>query len=220
MAPTDLLTSASAFLMTVMILSYLVGDNPAFRIAVHVFVGVAAGYVASVAWWQVLLPNMILPLLTGSSSSRVLLALPLLLSGLLLMKAWPPFTRLGSPPLGMLVGAAAAVAIGGAIQGTIVPQTAATLELLGPDTVGSIEHLLNGILVVVGVVATLAYFQFSAGIRKDGSVRRPVAVEVVAAIGGVFLAVSLGVLFAGAYSAALTAFIERLSFLGGMLGLS
>jgi len=60
----DLLTTGFAFLVTVVILSYLIGDNPVFRIAVHVFVGVAAGYVAAVAWWQVLLPDLMLPLVT------------------------------------------------------------------------------------------------------------------------------------------------------------
>jgi len=216
----DLLTSTSAFLVTVATLSYLIGDNPAFRVAVHLFVGVAAGYVASVAWWEVLLPNLLLPLLTGSTSARALLAVPLLLSGLLLMKAWPPFSRLGSPALAMLVGAAAAVAIGGAIQGTLVPQTTATLDVLGGPSPAPLERLVNGSLIVLGVVTSLAYFQFSAGVRKDGSVRRPVVLEAVAAIGGVFLAIALGVLYSGAYSAALTALIERLYFLAGVLGLA
>src|SRR3990170_5199413 len=99
----DLIASAVAFLFTVMILSYLVGDNPAFRIAVHVFVGVTAGYVAAVAWWQVLLPDLILPLVTGTAETRALLAVPLLLSGMLLMKGWPPLSRLGTPAMGMLV---------------------------------------------------------------------------------------------------------------------
>jgi len=44
-----------------------------------------------------------------------MLAVPLLLSGLLLMKGWPP-CRDWFACAGMLVGVAAAVAIGGAIQ--------------------------------------------------------------------------------------------------------
>jgi hypothetical protein len=45
-------------------------------------------------------------------------------------------------------------------------------------------------------------------------------VELAATIGGtVFIAVTLGVLFAGVYSAALTALIERLHFLWALVGL-
>jgi hypothetical protein len=88
----DFLAAIVAFLLTVMIFSYLVGDNPAFRIAVYIFVGVTAGYVAAVAWWQVLLPDLILPLIAGTAATRAMLAVPLLLSGMVLMKAWPlPF---------------------------------------------------------------------------------------------------------------------------------
>ena len=54
------------FLLTLMILSYLVGDNPAFRVAVYIFVGVSAGYVAAVAWWQVIYPKVFLALFSGT----------------------------------------------------------------------------------------------------------------------------------------------------------
>ena len=215
----ELISSLIAFMVTVMILSYLVGDNPAFRFAVHVLVGVAAGYVAVVAWWQVLLPDLILPLLTGTAATRALLAVPLLLSGMLLMKAWPPMSRLGAPAMGALVGIAAAVAIGGAVQGTLLPQVVATVEYMDSRNLDSLEGLANGLLVLVGVVTSLAYFHFSGRSRTDGSGRQPGLVEFMAGIGSVFLAITLGVLFAGVYSAALTALIERLHFMGSLFGL-
>lgn len=214
----DLLASIAAFLITIMILSYLVGDNPVFRVAVNVFVGVAAGYVAAVAWWQVLLPRLLVPLLAGPASSRAMLAVPLLLSGLMLMKAWPPLSRLGSPALGLLVGVASAVAVGGAIQGTLVPQLSATVNGMRLEHTRALEGLINGGFVLLGVIASLVYFQFSAGVRKDGSIGRSRLIELVAKIGGVFLAVTLGVLFAGVYSAALTALIERLHFMWTLFG--
>ena len=219
MISAEVIASLVAFLVTVMILSYLVGDNPAFRIAVHAFVGVAAGYVAVVAWWQVLLPNLILPLLTGAAATRALLAVPLLLSGMLLMKAWPPLSRLGAPALGVLVGAAAAVAIGGAVQGTLFPQVGATLETLDSQKLKSLEGLINGALVLFGVVTSLAYFHFSGRRHPDGSIRRFGVVELAAGIGSIFLAITLGVLFAGVYSAVLTALIERLHFMGSIFGI-
>jgi hypothetical protein len=214
----DLIAGVTAFLVTLMILSYLIGDNPAFRIAVHIFVGVTAGYVAAVAWWQVLLPDLILPLTTGSPATRAVLAVPLLLGGMLLMKGWPPLSRLGVPAMGVLVGVASSVAIGGAIQGTLFPQIGATLESINSWHMGSLEGIVNGLLVLVGMVSSLAYFHFSASVKPDGTVRRPGIVELVAGIGAVFLAITLGVLFAGVFSASLTALIERLSFIWSFFG--
>jgi len=216
---TEFLAAVVSFLLTLMVFSYLVGDNPAFKIAVYIFVGVTAGYVAAVAWWQVLLPDLIRPLMTGTPATRAMLAVPLLLSGMVLMKAWPPLSRLGAPAMGLLVGAASAVAIGGALQGTLLPQALATLDAVDVGRLTSTEALLNAILVFLGVMSSLIYFHFSARPHSDGSVRRLAPIEFIARIGGFFLAITLGVLFAGVYSAALTALIERLQFIGGFLGI-
>lgn len=215
----DLLAAVVAFLLTVMIFSYLVGDNPAFRVAVYAFVGVSAGYVAAVAWWQVLLPDLVQPLIAGPATIRAMLAVPLLLSGMILMRAWPPLSRLGAPAMGLLVGAASAVAIGGAIQGTLVPQVQDTLDSVDLSRQSSVEGIVNGLFVFIGVLTSLMYFHFTARRRTDGSIRRLAVISLMAQIGSVFLATTLGVLFAGVYSAALTALIERLYFVGSFLGI-
>jgi hypothetical protein len=215
----DLIAGVVAFLFTLMILSYLIGDNPLFRIAVYVFVGVSAGYVAVVALWQVLWPDLISPIISGSPMQRALLAVPLLLSGMLLMKAWPSLTRLGMPAMGLLVGVGAAVAVGGAVSGTLLPQINATITAFGVGKLTSIESVFDAVLILVGVAATLVYFQFSARTMADGSVRRFGLIELVAFVGSIFVAITLGVLFAGIYSAALTALIERLHFMGTFFGI-
>ena len=66
MTYTDLITGALSFFFTLLIFSYLLGDNPLFRIGTFIFVGIAAGYVAAVAWWQVIYPRLLYPLLTGT----------------------------------------------------------------------------------------------------------------------------------------------------------
>jgi len=80
----DWIWTAVGFLLTVCVLSYLFGDNPLFRLATSLFVGVAAGYAAVLLIYQVLLPRLVLPLLQGSLAERGLLVIPLALSGLLL----------------------------------------------------------------------------------------------------------------------------------------
>ena len=41
-----------AAILTFMVWSYLLGDNPAFRIAEHLFVGTAIGFAVLVAWFN------------------------------------------------------------------------------------------------------------------------------------------------------------------------
>jgi len=215
----DLIAGFVAFLLTLFIFSYLIGDNPLFRIAIYIFVGVSAGYVASVAWKQVIWADLFVPLLGG----RLLLVFPLILAALLLTRVSSRLTPLGMPTMALLVGVSAAVAIGGAVSGTLFPQIGATLNMFDSRSATSVQQwvglLINGAWILAGVTTTLVYFHFGARTKGDGSVRRFGLIEVIAFIGGIFIAITLGVVFAGVYSAALTAFIDRFHFFGTLIGL-
>jgi hypothetical protein len=66
-------------------------------------------------------------------------------------------------------------------------------------------------IALMATVLTLASFHFSASRAPDGTVKRNRILELVSLVGRIFVAITLGVLFAGVYMAALTAMIERLS---------
>jgi len=219
----DLIAGFAAFLFTLFIFSYLIGDNPLFRIAVYIFVGVSAGYVAAVAWRQVIWADLFYPLLTGTFTRQILLAVPLILSALLLTRVSPRLTVLGMPTMALLVGVSAAVAVGGAVTGTLFPQIGATINMFDSHSATSAAQfagmIINGAWILVGVTTTLVYFHFGARTTSDGSVRRFGLIELIAIIGSIFLAITLGVLFAGVYSAALTAFIDRFHFIGTLFGM-
>ena len=208
----DLVTGIFSFLLTLMILSYLIGDNPAFRVAVYIFVGVSAGYVAAVAWWQVLYPKVFVPLLTGSFLERLLALIPLVLGVLLLMKLSPRTAWLGTPSVAFLVGVGAAVAVGGAVVGTLLPQTQASFNVFNPTsaTESWLARLFFGAIMLVGTITTLVYFHFGAKATAGGPQRSKLVVWL-AWIGQVFIAITLGVLFAGVFAASMTALIERLN---------
>ncbi len=211
MLPVDLIWTIVGFVLTLMILSYLFGDNPLFRLATYLFVGVAAGYVLVVVVQQVLLPKLVAPLFQGQLWGFV----PLLLGVLLLMKLSPRLAKLGNIPLAYLVGVGAAVAISGAILGTIATQLRATIGLFGLRGAPSpITQLLEGVFFLVGTVSTLIYFQFGEKEKKKGvPQKRSLPMRILAGLGQIFLAITLGALFAGVFTAALTALVERLDFL-------
>jgi hypothetical protein len=175
-------------------------------------VGVSAGYVAVVVIYQVLWPRLIIPMLQGGTTERLLLVFPLVLSLLLLAKAAPRLASLGSLPMAYLVGVGAAVAIGGAIFGTLSGQIRGAAQPFNLQAANAgWPRVLEGLLALVGTVGTLAYFQFGASSRAaQPAAQRGPLVEILAQVGKVFIAITLGAIFAGVYSAALTALIDRL----------
>ena len=221
----DLITGALSFLFTLMIFSYLIGANPLFRIGVHIFVGVSAGYIAAIAFWQVLWARLIYPLIDASTSpmDKAFLAVPLLLSVLILMKVSPRLAGLGSVAMAFLVGVGAAVTIAGAVSGTLIPQMLGTINafdmnLAAAQNINVFEALLNGAFILAGVIFSLSYFHFGAKPQSDGSMRRLGFIEIMAWVGRIFIGITLGAIFAGLYSAALTAFIERINSLINFIG--
>ncbi len=218
----DLITGLLSFLITVLILSYLAGDNPAFRLAIHAFIGVAAGYVALVVFRQVILDKLFLPLLTGTMLERVLLVFPLVMSLLLMAKASARFEWMGRPVVAFLVGVGAASSVAGAILGTFFPQFLASVALFDKQNLliqgNGIGNLVTGIFALLGTIATLAYFQFSVVGSNKQNGNRGWFMQLVALLGQVFISITLGVIFAGVLTAAITALVERAQSLVMFLG--
>jgi hypothetical protein len=216
MTQADLIWSIVGFLLTVMIFSYIFGDNPLFRLAAYLFVGVTAGFVTITVITQVLVPQLWLPLVSGSLTGRLIALVPLALSLVLLLKIFPPFARFGNIPMAYLVGAGAAILIGGAVLGTLFPQIIGTVNLFDLGTaannqISPVIQFVNALLVLAGAATALFFFYFGAKTSPNQPPRRNPLVEGLARVGQVFIGITLGALFAGVYSSALTALIERIS---------
>ena len=211
----ELISALVGFLLTLMVFSYLIGDNPLFRIAVYLFIGVSSGYAATVIVNYVLLPRFG-SLQSNNPNQFVLAIIPLLFGVTLLAKLSPRIAWIGSFAMAVLVGVGAAVAIGGALLGTLMPQLGAAIDTFDVRSAGGglqvASKLLQGVVMLGGTVFTLASFHFTAGRASDGAPKRNSIIEGIAWVGRLFIAITLGVLFAGVYVSALTAMIERWSF--------
>ena len=217
MAWFDWIGAFLGFVFTLLIFSYLIGDNPLFRITVHIFIGVSAGFAAVIAILNVIIPRLIEPLFSTSGGEQFLALIPLTLAVLLLFKISPRFAFIGNLPVSYLVGVSAAAAIGGAVTGTLIPQVSASINLLDLQTNQGIDatlglRIVNGIIILVGTIATLAYFQFGRGSKSAEKPQIQIWIEGLGQIGQVFIAITFGFLFAGIFSAALTALIGRVLF--------
>jgi hypothetical protein len=207
----EIISAAVGLILTLLVFSYLIADNPLFRMTVYLFIGTASGYAATVIWQYVLVPKLIVPLLTSDPNQLALAIVPLILGLSLLAKLFPRIAGVGNFAMAILVGVGAATALGGAVLGTLIPQARAAIDALDFRSTGNFFTLVEGAVMLVGTVVTLGYFQFSAGRAPDGTVKRNVFFEFIAWVGRIFIAITFGVLFAGVYMAALTAMIERLS---------
>ena len=208
--------------LTLMVFSYIFGDNVLFKLATHIFVGVAVGYAMIVVWHQVFYPAF--------SSGNVASVLPaLILCVLLIFKLRPTqggvTNALGSLALAFVLGVGVALAIGGALVGTLLPQISAMVNISlnpnhYPDTENEVGLVLwlNNIIMVLGAIGTFFYFTFT--VRSQGFLGglREGFVRFWAGMGRLMLIFTLGALFANAFSSRVALLVSRLQFLAGLFG--
>ena len=222
MISATLVWTVVGFLLTVMVLSYLIGDNFFFRLAAYLLVGLTAGYLTVLLINQVLWPHLIQPLTTGAWPEVLWLVVPAVLSLLLLLGQIPRFSGVARVPLAFLVGLIAALAIGGAVFGTLVPQARAVIDGFDPAQWYEIPEriwlrITDAFVMLLGAVSVLSYFHFGGKLKpkkSEDEQKRPAGLEGLSKVGQVFLGITLGSVFAGVFSTALLALIDRLAFLG------
>jgi len=115
------------------------------------------------------------------------------------------------------LGAGSAFAIGGAVVGTILPQSLSTIDLF--DLRSGENNLVEGLIILTGTVTTLMYFYFGAKFENGKPIRRAGWIEAVARVGQVFLFITLGSIYAGVFITAITALVERIQTLWNLFSL-
>lgn len=204
-----------AALLTLGVLSFVLGDNPFFRLAEYLFVGIAAGYAASLAWSNVLWPR--LRLLLVDPAGYWYYGLFFALGVCLLARGIKPISTLGNLPLGVLFGTGAALALGGVITGTLLPQLQASFLSVSPSDYGrgliGWAHAIDTLLIILGTITVLTVFHFSApeDDRDKGMGYR--LLEILQGAGRKVMMVGFGALLAGATLSFFTILKSRLAFL-------
>ncbi|MEW6277828.1 MAG: hypothetical protein AB1758_04325 [Candidatus Eremiobacterota bacterium] len=144
----------SAFL-TLCIFSFLYKDNPFYKFAEHVFIGVSAGYWMVLGYWNVLKPNLIDQILTG----KLIFVIPAVLGVLLLLRLVPSISWVSRWPICFMVGITAGFQIVYTMEAQVLDQVHATILPLWVD--GNFARTLANWILVFGVLTGLIYFYFS-----------------------------------------------------------
>jgi hypothetical protein len=119
----DIVGAWLGIFLTFCILSFLYKDNPFYKFAEHLFVGVSIGYLVSLQYYNVLRPKVIEPLLDGSTTARLVAMIPLVLVACMFVKAVSRrFAWVGRYPLGFAVALFAGIQINAVAQAELGAQ--------------------------------------------------------------------------------------------------
>jgi hypothetical protein len=188
--------------LSLLIYSFLYKDNPFFKLAEHVFVGISIGYLLTITYYQVMVNKLYLPMV---QQGRWWLVVPAFLGVLMLSRFIPPIAWLSRISFAFLLGISSGVAIPRQMSSFILQQVQGTIKpivTIGASGVSITFANLNALLILVGVISVLFYFFFS--LEHTGAVRR------VARVGIYFLMVSFGAAFGYTVMARMSLLIGRL----------
>lgn len=151
---SSILWNGLAAFLTLCIFSILYKDNPFYKLAEHLVVGVSAGYFAILLYYTSFIPKVWEPVI---HEHKFYYLLPTILGFLM----WTRFSRKWSwvsrYPIAAYMGIGMGVAIPVAMQAFILVPLHATMQPMGFTSVS----LFNNLLVAAGVLCALIYFFFS-----------------------------------------------------------
>lgn len=212
---TFLWTTFAAF-VTLATFSFLYRDNPFYKFAEHLVVGVSAGYFVIILWHNNLVPNLFGRLADGDwymlwlNSSKPWYIIPLILGLLMFTRFNRNWTWVSRYPMALYIGISAGLAVPLEMSNRINKQLYATMASINwGDYFGTgLFDYTSGFamtIIFLGVISSLIYFFFSKA--------------HVGAIGGVakfgiwILMIGFGATFGFTVMARISLFINRLQFL-------
>ena len=194
----------TAALLTLAIFSSLWRDNPLYRFAEHLFVGVSSGYFLVLMWKTVVRPNLVDRLADDALPpfERWSLLVPAALGLCLMARAVPALAPLSRMTSAFIVGFVVGTNVPQQFRTQVIDQIVSTIR---DRPLVSVENFV----FVAGVVSVLIYFVFT--------VPKGVAARVwssrTGALGRCFLMVAFGATFGNTVMARVSILIGRVQFL-------
>jgi len=179
--------------LTLCVFSFLYKDNPFYRFAEHLYVGVSVGYTIAQAWHQTVIRLIWNPI---SQQGDYTVIIPACIGLLIFSRFIPKYRWLIRWPLAFMIGVSAGASIPRTMQSFVFKQMEATIQPL---------NSINAIVIALGLLFTLFYFFFS--IEHKGPAK------VASKIGIIFLMVSFGAAFGYTVMARISLLIGRTYFL-------
>jgi hypothetical protein len=188
-----------AALLTLAIFSFLYRENPVFRFAEHLLVGISAGYYLVQYFFSAVYKKLYVPVFDNHDYILIVGGILGAMMFSRLSRKWEWLSRF---PIAFYVAAWAGYVIPSYVQVRILEQAESTMfnPLALPPA-----QAVSGFIVFLGVVTTLAYFYFSAehkGVLKTAS-----------SIGIIFIMVGFGATFGYNVMGRISLLIGRFQFI-------
>jgi len=227
-----------AALLTLAIFSFLYKDNPVYKLAEHLFIGVSAGYFVSLEYWNVFRPNLWDRLAEGLGQvtttslftvggfsvkvphfPNMLLLVPFALGLLLFTRFWPRIAWLSRWSIAAMVGSYAGLAMIGALQGDLVAQVRANMiPLFAPGSLaalGAASGADQAVFALLGVLSNplIIFGLLTTIVYFFFSREHTGGLGVASRIGVWFLMISFGASFGYTVMSRVSLLIGRMHFL-------
>ncbi|MDF2459801.1 MAG: conserved rane protein of unknown function, partial [Nitrospira sp.] len=196
--------------LTLFIFSFLYQDNPLFKLAEHLYVGVSVGYTIVKAYDTVIVHLIVKPIV---EDGQIALLIPVAIGLLMLTRYVPRAAWMSRYAFAFIVGLGSGLAIPRTISSFILKQVEDTIRPLlsqagGDGLTFSLNLLnpassLNAVIILIGVSTVLFYFFFSIEHSGPG--------KIVARTGIVFLMIAFGAAFGYTVMARMSLLIGRLT---------
>ncbi len=187
-----------AGVLTLAIYTFLYKDNPVYKAAESLLIGLSIGYALVIYWQTTLVDRLFTPLF---SHGELTMIIPLVLGLLMFTRFSNHMSWLSRIPIALMIGAGAGVAIPAMLYARTLKQMSASVMPLIDNGGFNFEALV----VIVGLLSTLAYFYFS---REHKG-----AMGIAAKVGTYFLMIFFGATFGYTVMSRMSTFIGRIDFL-------
>ena len=207
-----------AAFFTLFIFSFLYRDNPFYKIAESVVVGVSAAYWMVVGFWTTIVPNLLGKLapewinswaMPGlDTEAEYIYLVPLIMGIMLIWRLAPKGGWISRWPLAFIIGTTAGIRLIGFIHADFLGQirnTIMSLAVYSPETGLNFWDSIKNIIIVIGVLTTIVYFFFS--IEHEGLVGQ------TAKVGIWFLMITFGAAFGYTVMGRIALLAIRMEFL-------
>lgn len=209
-----------AALLTLAILSFLLGDNPIYKVAESILIGVSAAYWMTLGFWSTIVPNLLKPLAPGAvrewalpsipadATTEWTALIPLVLGVMLLWRLAPRGGWIATWPIAFIVGTTAGLKLISFTQADLLAQLSASvvpLWVTAADGTPRIGESIGNLVLVVSLISVLVYFLFSVEHRG--------VVGGVSRFGVWVLMITFGSAFGFTVMGRITLLAERFGFL-------
>lgn len=194
----DIFVWVAAFL-TIAIYSFLYKDNPLYKAAEHLFVGVSVGYSIVIIYFNSIKPNLLVPLF---EKGELWLIFPGFMGCLIFSRFLPKYDWLSRYTIAFVLGTLTGISVPVTIQANLFVQLQGTMLPMTGNF--DYEGIMN-MLIVVGVFCVMIYFFFST--EHKG------VIKAVSKVGILFIMVGFGASFGYTVMARISLLIGRLEFL-------